>query len=325
VLGFTSLGSLGDTAARSSYTCTLSREPANNALVLVSVLVTDAAGTPVEPTSVAGSGLVFSLATSSVTYAPVAVGTELDNISIWRSMGAGLANSVITVTFPNSANGCNVLVTEVSGVSTSGTSGANAIGKSATSRADAGTSALTIFIPSATSTANGWFASAGATTDATHEVGNLDWPSIDSVSHPTPNRRLTSAYTALSTASRMWFNGAGSRDRGGIVLELVLDNPVVATPSAFTATVPRPQRIPPVPSNATGPLADWCRLAARQLNQEVYISQFSGANPNTSGFSGQPGNLLVNIGSDSTSTRLWVMAGAQNSFDTDNWKPVRVA
>lgn len=86
-----------------------------------------------------------------------------------------------------------------------------------------------------------------------------------------------------------------------------------------------PNRLPQVPSDATGPLADWCRLAVRQLNQEGYISIFSGANPNTSGLTGLPGNLAINIGSASTSTRAWILAGSVRSLDTDNWKPLRIA
>lgn len=84
-------------------------------------------------------------------------------------------------------------------------------------------------------------------------------------------------------------------------------------------------RIPPVPSGASGMLADWCRAVARQLNQEGYISIFSAANPNTSGVSGLPGNIAVNIGSASTSTRAWILAGSARSLDTDNWKPLRIA
>lgn len=84
-------------------------------------------------------------------------------------------------------------------------------------------------------------------------------------------------------------------------------------------------RIPPVPSNVTGPLADWCRLVARQLNLEGYISTFSGTDPNTSGITGLPGNIAVNIGSASTSTRAWILAGTSRSLDTDNWKPLRIA
>jgi hypothetical protein len=86
-----------------------------------------------------------------------------------------------------------------------------------------------------------------------------------------------------------------------------------------------PNRIPQPPSNLTGPIAEWCRAVARQLNQEGYISKFSGADPNTSGFTGIPGNLIVNVGSASTSTRLWVLAGSTASIDTNNWKPLRVA
>jgi hypothetical protein len=84
-------------------------------------------------------------------------------------------------------------------------------------------------------------------------------------------------------------------------------------------------RIPPVPSGITGVLATYLGQIARQLNGEAYISLFSGANPNTSGFTGIPGNLLVNIGSASTSTRLWMMAGSVASIDTNNWVPLRVA
>lgn len=84
-------------------------------------------------------------------------------------------------------------------------------------------------------------------------------------------------------------------------------------------------RLPPVPSGVTGPLADWCRLAVKQLNGEGYISLVSAANPNTSGFTGIPGNLLVNIGSASTWTRLWVMSGSVASRSTNSWQMVRMA
>lgn len=86
-----------------------------------------------------------------------------------------------------------------------------------------------------------------------------------------------------------------------------------------------PDRLPPVPSNVTGPLADWCRLAARQLNGEAYISKFSAANPNTSGLTGVPGNLAVNVGSASTWTRLWVMGGSVSSIETNTWQMFRTA
>jgi hypothetical protein len=106
---------------------------------------------------------------------------------------------------------------------------------------------------------------------------------------------------------------------GGIISE------IAAVVSAFTTPSKRPLRIPPVPSGLTGPLAEWCRTAARQLNAEAYISTFSAANPNTSGLTGLPGNLAVNIGSASTTSRLWILGGGIVSIDTNDWHPIRVA
>lgn len=84
-------------------------------------------------------------------------------------------------------------------------------------------------------------------------------------------------------------------------------------------------RMPPVPTNIHGPIGDYLRLVIRQLNSEGYVSLFSGTNPNTSGVTGLPGALLVNIGSASTSSRLFILSGAARSQDTDSWRVVRVA
>ncbi|HEY6007223.1 MAG TPA: hypothetical protein VIU40_02800, partial [Geobacteraceae bacterium] len=62
-----------------------------------------------------------------------------------------------------------------------------------------------------------------------------------------------------------------------------------------------------------------------QLNQEGYISLFSGTDPNTSGFTGIPGSMAINIGSASTWTRLWIQAGSVASVSTTSWHPVRMA
>lgn len=86
-----------------------------------------------------------------------------------------------------------------------------------------------------------------------------------------------------------------------------------------------PARIPQVPSSITGEVGRYLRLVARQLNQEGKISIFSGTNPNTSGLSGLPGDLAVNIGSASTDSRLYVLSGAARSLDTNAWRVVRIA
>lgn len=86
-----------------------------------------------------------------------------------------------------------------------------------------------------------------------------------------------------------------------------------------------PNRIPPPPSGITGVLFTYLSLVAKQLNSEAYISTFSAANPNTSGLTGIPGNLAVNIGSASTSSRLWIMEGSTASIDTNGWRIIRIA
>lgn len=86
-----------------------------------------------------------------------------------------------------------------------------------------------------------------------------------------------------------------------------------------------PGRLPPIPSHITGPLVEVLRLWALQLNSEAYISKFSAANPNTSGLTGIPGDLAINVGSASTWTRLWVMGGSTASIDTNGWQMFRTA
>lgn len=80
-------------------------------------------------------------------------------------------------------------------------------------------------------------------------------------------------------------------------------------------------RLPP--SDVTGALGEWLQDLWRTVNNTPTASYFSGTNPNTSGFTGQPGDLLVNVGSASTSTRLWQMGGA--SVSTNSWVAVRIA
>ena len=84
-------------------------------------------------------------------------------------------------------------------------------------------------------------------------------------------------------------------------------------------------RIPPIPGNIMGPIRDYLELVRRQLNAEAYISKFSGIDPNTSGITGVPADLLVNVGSASTATRLWMKKGAAQSASTISWVPLRVA
>lgn len=84
-------------------------------------------------------------------------------------------------------------------------------------------------------------------------------------------------------------------------------------------------RIPPVPSQMTGPVRDWADAVTRALNLFPPISGFSGTDPGTAQLKGQPGWLAVNFASASTDSRLWVHGGAANSYTTTEWKVVRIA
>ncbi len=319
----TSLGSLGDTNARSDYTCTIDRAPNANTLVLVSITETDAAGSAVQPSSVSGAGMVFSLITSSVTFNTIASG--VDNVSIWRSMSPTPSGSLITAHFGATATGCAILVTEVSGVSTSGLSGINAVGQSSISSVDVAAS-LKLIGPSATSVGNAWFAIHSANSQEVATPGQ-NWTAVDSAGYLTPDTHLASAWTTLSTGTSVTFTASGADNRGGVIVELVLDTPVVIPPSVVTSgrQVRTQDRLPPVPLTITGELASYLRTVVRLLNAEAYISKFSAPNPNTSGFTGIPGNLAINVGSASTWTRLWILAGSTASIDTDGWQMVRMA
>lgn len=82
-------------------------------------------------------------------------------------------------------------------------------------------------------------------------------------------------------------------------------------------------RLPPPPSTITGPLGDWLRIVVGRLNSEMPVSIFSGTNPN-SVWTGVAGNLVVNVGSASTDTRLWVKGGSPIVPSTTSWHSVRI-
>jgi hypothetical protein len=59
------------------------------------------------------------------------------------------------------------------------------------------------------------------------------------------------------------------------------------------------------------------------LNSEMPISVFSGTTPE-SVWTGVAGNIVVNVGSASTNTRLWVKAGSPTVQSRTSWFAVRI-
>lgn len=82
-------------------------------------------------------------------------------------------------------------------------------------------------------------------------------------------------------------------------------------------------RLPPVPSSFSGPMGDYLRLMVNRLNNEAFISVFSGTTPE-SVWTGVAGNIAVNVGSASTNTRLWVKAGSPVNQSTTSWFPLHI-
>lgn len=76
------------------------------------------------------------------------------------------------------------------------------------------------------------------------------------------------------------------------------------------------------PPTVTGPLRQWLQTVADQINNTPTLSYFSGTSPIASGVTGLSGDLAFNLGSASTSTRLWQNTG--DAPNTSNWVAVRI-
>lgn len=84
-------------------------------------------------------------------------------------------------------------------------------------------------------------------------------------------------------------------------------------------------RIDNPPSSLTGPLGNYLSELARIINSTPNLSWFSGASPN-SALTGVVGDIAVNLGSASTSSRLWVKSGsAADAPSMTGWVIVRIA
>jgi hypothetical protein len=216
----TSIGSVGNTVALSVYSVDMLATPGANRLILLGVSVADTAGTPVQPSSVSGGGLVFSMIGSSITWGPLGVGNQVYNLSLWRSMGASPDGSLISIAFANAATGCAAIVDEVTGINTSGTSGANAVGHSSITASDNSLGIDVIAAQEAAAASNAWYTVA-AHGGAQAMTASNDFTLVSGVSHVNPGNRFQSAWTTLSTGTALRWASTTNFDRAGIILELV--------------------------------------------------------------------------------------------------------
>lgn len=85
-----------------------------------------------------------------------------------------------------------------------------------------------------------------------------------------------------------------------------------------------PHHLPMPPSDVTGSLGRYLTQVARAVNRMPVVSYFSGLTPN-SAVTGLPGDLAINLGSASTSSRVWVKGGSSSaSLSRVGWACVRV-
>ena len=73
--------------------------------------------------------------------------------------------------------------------------------------------------------------------------------------------------------------------------------------------MPRPfVRINEPPSSITGVVREYLVTVAHALNSIPNLSWFSGTSPN-SALTGIAGDIAINLGSASTSSRMWIKSG----------------
>ena len=77
------------------------------------------------------------------------------------------------------------------------------------------------------------------------------------------------------------------------------------------------------PSTLTGPLLVWAQSVADYLNSTPTMSLFSGTSPILSKVTGMPGDLAMNVGSASSTSRLWIHGGTSTDFNTTDWAVIR--
>jgi hypothetical protein len=86
-------------------------------------------------------------------------------------------------------------------------------------------------------------------------------------------------------------------------------------------------RFPAPPSGLSEPLSGYLRQiwSFIESQPQTSINSFSATATPNSLVSGFPGDMVVNIGSASTNSRLWILGGAARSAITNKgWQLVRV-
>lgn len=122
----------GTDATNQNVYTTASIAPAANALITVAVLGRRSTGA--QTPTVTGAGMSWTLV-ASVDYDVIS--TPLSRIAVFRAMSSSPGSGPLTITYPNSQSNATWIVSQWSGVDTSGTNGGGAIAQVNSTRGDA--------------------------------------------------------------------------------------------------------------------------------------------------------------------------------------------
>ena len=216
---------MGSSTANSGTYATASVAGAANTLVLLAFQ--NHGSTQRSVSSVVGGGASAGwTSVRSINYNSIAA--PADEVDVWRYLTATpAAASAITITLSGTASDGQWVVTQFSNVSRAGTNGANAVVQSVSSRADTA-SRLTCILASFTSTVNVPWGSISFSTTAANtinpganfkELGEANSGEFSGIESEWSTVQNTSVDAALT---------AGSRNAGGIAIEVAGDNPAAA-------------------------------------------------------------------------------------------------
>ena len=80
---------------------------------------------------------------------------------------------------------------------------------------------LTVIAPSAGSTNNAWLTYGAIGLNSAGDAAGENYSALSRIGHGNPTSNLESAWTTLSTGTKVTWIGAGSTNRAGVLIELV--------------------------------------------------------------------------------------------------------
>ena len=123
-----------DSTNHATYT-TASIAPAANALITVAVL--GRRGNGAQTPTVTGGGMATWTRVASIDYEPDDFGAWKARVTVFRALSNAPGSGALTIEFPNTQSNATWIVSQWSGVDTSGVNGAGAIVQTVSARGDA--------------------------------------------------------------------------------------------------------------------------------------------------------------------------------------------